>query len=531
MVFPVPIAAAAATGAGALAGAAYLNARFSLAHDLLFFRIFGATLFRLFRAGRAGRLNVFYVLEAQALDKTTGAKPFLLFEGRAVTYAETYETVLRYGLWLRECRGVREGDVVALDYQNSDTFVLLWFALWAVGAKPAFINYNLQGAALAHCLRASTAKLAIVDPRVAESVSEDVRREVVGMEFVVFTPELEVEAQGREPVRYPDAVRVEREPTDMAMLIYTSGTTGMPKPAIISWAKVYVAANMSSKGTSAKPSDVFYTRRLLSSSRQRAASWGHRGHRASLLHQNVLEGRALSSLRTTLVRVDNETELPWRDPKTGFCHRAKTGEAGEFIVRLPADDIKKRFQGYYGNAEATNSKIMRDVFRKGDAWFRSGDVLRWDSDGRVYFHDRIGDTFRWKSENVSTAEVAQILGLHPTVQEANVYGVQLPHHDGRAGCVAIVLDTPKANAQALASLASHAMEKLPRYAVPLFVRLVKELGAQTTGTNKQQKHVLRQQGVDPSKVEDDVLFWLKGGTYVPFRPADWKALEQGAVKL
>lgn len=158
-------------------------------------------------------------------------------------------------------------------------------------------------------------------------------------------------------------------------------------------------------------------------------------------------------------------------------------------------------------------------------------MLRWDSDGRVYFHDRIGDTFRWKSENVSTAEVAQILGLHPTVQEANVYGVQLPHHDGRAGCVAIVLDTPKANAQALASLASHAMEKLPRYAVPLFVRLVKELGAQTTGTNKQQKHVLRQQGVDPSKVEDDVLFWLKGGTYVPFRPADWKALEQGAVKL
>jgi acyl-CoA synthetase (AMP-forming)/AMP-acid ligase II len=163
--------------------------------------------------------------------------------------------------------------------------------------------------------------------------------------------------------------------------------------------------------------------------------------------------------------------------------------------------------------------------------FRSGDVLRWDSDGRVYFHDRIGDTFRWKSENVSTAEVAQALGLHPAVQEANVYGVQLPHHDGRAGCVAIVLDTPQANAQMLASLALHARGKLPRYAVPLFIRVVKELGTQTTGTNKQQKHVLRQQGVDPSKVEDDALFWLKGGTYVPFRPTDWKALEQGGVKL
>lgn len=251
---PVPV-----TAAGALAGAVYLNARFSLAHDLLFFRIFGSTLFNLFRAGLAGRLNVFYVLEAQALDKATGAKSFILFEGRSVSYAEAYETVLRYGAWLKEHRGVREGDVVALDYENSDTFVFVWFALWAIGAKPAFINYHLQGAALAHCLRASTARLAIVDPRVAESVSENVRKEVSGMEFVVFVPELEAEAQRQEPVRYPDAVRTEKEPTDMAMLIYTSGTTGMPKPAIMSWAKVYVAANMSAKGTDSKPGDVFYT--------------------------------------------------------------------------------------------------------------------------------------------------------------------------------------------------------------------------------------------------------------------------------
>ncbi|KAK3296611.1 uncharacterized protein B0H64DRAFT_105649 [Chaetomium fimeti] len=631
---PVPAAAAAA---GALAGAAYLNARFSLAHDLLFFRIFGSALFGLFRAGRAGRLNVFYVLEAQARgDKATAAKPFVLFEGRAVTYAEAYDTVLRYGAWLRERRGVRAGDVVALDYQNSETFVFLWFALWAIGAKPAFINHHLQGTALAHCLRESTARLALVDPRVAESVSDEVRRELSGMEFAVFTPELEAEAQRQEPVRYPDAERTEKEPTDMAMLIYTSGTTGMPKPAVISWAKVYMAANMSAKGTGSTPSDVFYTCMPLYHSagsclavcsalflRATAAIgrrfstktfWKEVRETKSTVIQYVGEtcryltvappeidpvtgenldkkhcvraamgnglrpdvwdrfkerfgidtiyeiyaategaaglwnpsrnsfakgaiGRfglvsgALSSLRTTLVEVDNETELPWRDPKTGFCKRAKTGEAGEFIVGLPADDIKKRFQGYYGNTEATNAKIMRDVFKKGDAWFRSGDVLRWDSDGRVYFHDRIGDTFRWKSENVSTAEVAQVLGLHPAVQEANVYGVQLPHHDGRAGCVAIVLDTPQANARVLASLASHAREKLPRYAVPLFVRLVKEVGAQTTGTNKQQKHVLRQQGVDPSKAEDDALFWLKGGTYVPFRLTDWKALEQGAVKL
>ena len=146
---------------------------------------------------------------------------------------------------------------------------------------------------------------------------------------------------------------------------------------------------------------------------------------------NVLVG-----LNVGLVEIDFETDLPFRDPKTGFCREAKSGEPGEFLFRLP-DDVEKRFQGYYGNRKATSEKVMRNVFRKGDAWFRTGDVMR-KSDGLLYFNDRIGDTFRWKGENVSTAEVSQVIGLHPAVREANVYGVQLPRHDGRIGCAAIV---------------------------------------------------------------------------------------------
>jgi hypothetical protein len=87
---------------------------------------------------------------------------------------------------------------------------------------------------------------------------------------------------------------------------------------------------------------------------------------------------ALAGYRSTIVRLDDETGLAWRDPQTGFCQRSKTGEVGEFIVRLPADDINKGFQGYFGNEAATNSKIMRDVFKKGDAWWvpvlRFGDI-------------------------------------------------------------------------------------------------------------------------------------------------------------
>ncbi|KAL2258042.1 hypothetical protein VTK26DRAFT_8788 [Humicola hyalothermophila] len=456
------------------------------------------------------------------------------------------------------------------------------------------------------------------------------------MKVVVFGGEEEVEARASAPERCPDAVRSESDYVAMAMLIYTSGTTGLPKAAVVSWAKVYVAAMLTGKGTRMRRDDILYTcmplyhsaasclgfcatlfagatlaigrkfstktfwnevretnatiiqyvgetcryltvappetdpvtgENLDKKHRVRAAVgnglrpdvWDRFKERfgielifefyaategsLGLWNQSLnsygkgavgrygfLSG-AFMGMRSAVVKVDNETDLPWRDPATGFCQRVRTGEVGELIGKLPADDIKKRFQGYYNDATATNSKILRDVFKKGDAWFRSGDMVRWDSNGCIYFNDRIGDTFRWKSENVSTAEVAETLGLHPAVLEANVYGVRLPNHDGRAGCVAIVLDAPAANEALLADLAAHAVRRLPRYAVPLFLRLRKEVAMGNTGTNKLQKNTLRDQGVDPSRVEGDALFWLKEGKYVPFTPKDWKALEQGVVKL
>lgn len=238
---------------------------------------------------------------------------------------------------------------------------------------------------------------------------------------------------------------------------------------------------------------------------------------------------------TALVDVDFVTDLPYRDPKTGFCRRSKPGEPGEFLFKLPEKDTEKRFQGYYGDREATDKKILRHVFKKGDAWFRTGDVMRWDSEGRIYFHDRIGDTFRWKSENVSTAEVSQALGLHPQVHEANVYGVQVPHHDGRAGCAALVLaDEGAARAtrdETLRSLAEHVRRTLPKYAAPVFLRITQAGKMQTTGTNKQQKHDLRTEGVDPDKTDGDELYWWQAGRYEPFTKTEWRALNGGRVKL
>ena len=239
-----------------------------------------------------------------------------------------------------------------------------------------------------------------------------------------------------------------------------------------------------------------------------------------------------------VAQFDHDAELPVRDPKTGLCRRAAAGEPGELLFRLPAEDVAQRFQGYFGDKEATGKKVMRDVFRKGDAWFRTGDVVRWDSEGRFYFADRLGDTFRWKSENVSTAEVSHVLGLHPAVREANVYGVEVPNHEGRAGCAAVVLDPAALTASAdipdgtLRAMAEHVLRGLPKYALPIFLRVLRGGAAmQTTGTNKQQKHHLREEGIVPGKTGEDDLYWLRNGTYAKFGPLEFEELSGGRVKL
>ena len=125
------------------------------------------------------------------------------------------------------------------------------------------------------------------------------------------------------------------------------------------------------------------------------------------------------------VLIDQASGAIARNPKTGFAYRQPYEKGGEIIVAVPDT---KAFAGYYRNPEATSKKFERDIFKKGDLWYRSGDALRRSAEGKWYFLDRLGDTFRWKGENVSTAEVAEVMGKFPGVVEANVYGVELPSH-------------------------------------------------------------------------------------------------------
>jgi fatty-acyl-CoA synthase len=216
-----------------------------------------------------------------------------------------------------------------------------------------------------------------------------------------------------------------------------------------------------------------------------------------------------------LVRFDVETESHPRDAN-GFLIPCQPGEVGEAIGMIHdyPDIVAGRFEGYT-SAEATERKILRDVFRAGDAWWSSGDLLRIDEDGYCWFVDRIGDTFRWKSENVSTTEVAEAFGDLAGVESVTVYGVQVPGAEGRAGMAAVVME----HGHAFDPVAFHrrALERLPRYAAPLFVRVAPE--ADMTTTFKLRKVDLQRQGYDPAAVSDPLFVRDDhAGRYVPLTP-------------
>jgi fatty-acyl-CoA synthase len=203
---------------------------------------------------------------------------------------------------------------------------------------------------------------------------------------------------------------------------------------------------------------------------------------------------------TKVVRFDVETQQPVRDQR-GFCIECEADEPGEVIGKILKDPSKPgaRFEGYATQAE-TDKKILRNVFEQGDVWFRTGDLMRKDANGYFFFVDRIGDTFRWKGENVSTTEVEEAIGQSPDALETNVYGVQIPGRDGRAGMAAIVA---KEHFN-LTAFRDHLIERLPEYARPVFVRLRREIDV--TATFKQKKIDLVKEGFDPAVSADPIYF-------------------------
>jgi fatty-acyl-CoA synthase len=223
---------------------------------------------------------------------------------------------------------------------------------------------------------------------------------------------------------------------------------------------------------------------------------------------------------TAIVQYDNETGAPARG-LDGLCIAAARGDAGEAIGKIAGGAA--RFEGYT-DAAATEKKILRDVFAPGDAWVRSGDLMRQDAQGFFYFVDRVGDTFRWKGENVATTEVAAAVASAPGVKAANIYGVAVPGHDGRCGMAALEVD----ESFDLTAFREHVGLRLPAYARPLFLRIVANLAI--TETFKQKKHLLAQDGFDPAQVTD-ALYVDDGAGYVPLDAETYTRINSGLMRL
>lgn len=230
------------------------------------------------------------------------------------------------------------------------------------------------------------------------------------------------------------------------------------------------------------------------------------------------------AVKHAVVQYDVRDDVIVRN-RQGFCEKVKKGEPGLFVIEI---NEKAVFDGY-ADAQATEKKILRDVFVKGDRYFNTGDLLKQVDVGFAFglphyqFVDRVGDTFRWKGENVSTNEIGELINGCSAVNYCNVYGVELPGTDGRAGMVGVLAEGATLD---VAAISKHILDQVPSYARPLFLRHITEMD--TTGTFKMKKGDLRDEAYHPDRCADDVYVLKPGATeYVRLDDAFYRRIVAG----
>lgn len=550
-----------------------------------------------------------------------GARPFIIFEGRTLTFAEANERANRIA-HAALAHGLKRGDVVALLMNNRPDFVLVWLGLAKVGIVTGLLNTSATGPVLSHALGQIAPAAMIFDDALRDSVAELPRD--------ALPPLLFCEAESGTPTAVHGAIDFNAacarasganpDPAgregivmgDPLYLIFTSGTTGLPKAALMSHLRFVGAGETQGGLLRIGPGDVHYcvlplyhgaggmvvvsvalafgipfvlrrrfsvsafwsdvrehgittvqyigevcryllnaapspddrnhTLRRMSGAGLKADVWRRFSERFGV--SEIYEGLGGTECNYNVLNVDGKIgsvgRIPYPEQSTirvlaydfdnqghfatpsGAPRLAVSGEVGELIAQvLPGPEGAGFFEGYT-DPKASEAKLLRDLFEPGDIWFRSGDLVRFDDDGYFYFVDRVGDTFRWKSENVSTEEVALVLGGFAGPELVNVYGVEIPGAEGRAGMVTLtyaqVADFDPA------AFHAYAQARLPHYAVPVFVRVT--TASEITTTFKLRKIDLQREGYDPAAVGNDALFALdpEQETYVPLTDAALRRL-------
>ncbi|XP_043916743.1 long-chain fatty acid transport protein 6-like [Protopterus annectens] len=238
--------------------------------------------------------------------------------------------------------------------------------------------------------------------------------------------------------------------------------------------------------------------------------------RANILHKMIFPFE--------LIKYDIQKDEPIRNAK-GWCEPVKKGETGLLISQV---NNKNPFFGYAGSKKLTERKLLCNVFKEGDVYFNTGDLMMQDQYDFLYFRDRIGDTFRWKGENVATTEVADTIGALDSVKEVTVYGVIVPGHEGRTGMAAVILKPDHRLDEK--KLYEHVVANLPGYACPRFVRILKAI--EITGTFKQQKFKLVEEGFNPSVISDPLYYFdAAQKSYVPMTNEMYDRILNNHLKL
>lgn len=506
-------------------------------------------------------------------------RPALMDEHRQLSY-RTFNAWANRLAWTFKAEGVGHGDVVAVMLENRLELLAILAALSKLGAVGALINTNQRGKVLAHSFNLVKPGYLVIgdelrgafDEIAAQLHNQQARRYWIADQDCLRDPgqapdgwlNLMQIASGQAEDNPPDSQHVRMK--DACFLIYTSGTTGLPKASIMShgkWIKAY--GGFGHSGLTLNERDVLYltlpcyhnnavtvcwsaalagpvhpaeqgnSLRCVIGNGLRPSIWAEFKQRFGV--EQITEFYASSEGNIGFTNVFNFDNTVGYTPATyaivrydlendrlvrgsnGFLQKADKGEAGLLISEISA---QWPFDGYTDPAKS-EAAILRDVFKKGDAWFNTGDLMRDIGCKHAQFVDRLGDTFRWKGENVSTTEVENVLGAFLGVEDAVVYGVEIPGTNGRCGMAALRL----ASGCALdgVALAAHLDAELPAYAAPLFVRLLGEV--KTTGTFKYKKTDLKQAGYDLSQVDGPLYVRLPGAdSFQPLSRETHAAIEQ-----
>ncbi|KAM7320348.1 hypothetical protein ACRRTK_020791 [Alexandromys fortis] len=482
-------------------------------------------------------------------------KAFIIYEGDVYTYEDVDKRSNRVAHAFLNHSSLKRGDVVALLMSNEPDFIHVWFGLAKLGCVVAFLNSNIRLSSLLHCIGTCEPAAVVVGgglPKAAVISQLQVLKGSFGLWAFGCTADDTIYITL--PLYHSSGA-----------LLGIGGCVELGATCVLK--KKFSASQFWNDCKKYNVTVFQYIGELCRYLCKQSQRDGEKDHQVRLAVGNGMSsdvwrqfldrfgdikmcefygategnicfmnhtGKIGSVGRTNffyklffafeLIKYDFQKDEPMRNEQ-GWCHRVREGEPGLLISRV---NTKNPFFGYAGSYRHTKSKLLFDVFKKGDVYFNTGDLMVQDHENFLYFWDRIGDTFRWKGENVATTEVADMIGRLDFIQEANVYGVPVPGYEGKAGMASIILKPNKS--LDLEKMYDQVVTSLPAYACPRFLRIQEKMA--TTGTFKLQKIQLVEEGFHPLKISDPLYFMDNlNKAYVPLTEEIYNQIMLEELKL